>query len=215
MYKILSLLSCFIIGLISAMGYLGIVLAMAIESACIPLPSEVIMPFSGYLVAQGRFRLGWVSLAGALGCSIGSVLAYGVGIWGGRPLVLKYGKYVLIHRKDLERADRFFEKYGDKATFLARLLPVIRTFISLPAGISRMDFSKFLFYSFAGSLPWCFFLAWIGFKLGERWDEVHVIFQKLDLVIGAVLVAAIAWFLWSHWKKNHGNGADREESVLW
>jgi len=204
-HKILSLLSGFIIGLISAMGYLGIVLAMAIESACIPLPSEIIMPFSGYLVAQGRFRLWWVSLAGALGCSIGSALAYGLGVWGGRPLVLKYGKYVLIHRKDLEQADWFFEKYGDKATFLARSLPVIRTFISLPAGISRMDFPRFLFYSFAGSLPWCFFLVWIGLNLGERWDEVHVIFQKLDLVVGAAAVAAIAWFLWSHCKRNHGN----------
>jgi len=204
-YKILAFLSSLIISLISAMGYLGIILAMAIESACIPLPSEIIMPFSGYLVSQGRFSLWWVSLAGALGCSLGSVLAYGLGVWGGRPLVLKYGKYVLIQRKDLERADQFFEKHGDKATFLARLLPVIRTFISLPAGVARMDFAKFLFYSFAGSLPWCLLLAWIGFKLGERWDEVHVIFQKLDLLIGAVIVAAIAWFVWAHWKRNQGS----------
>jgi membrane protein DedA with SNARE-associated domain len=204
-YKILSLVSSFIIALISAMGYLGVIAAMAIESACIPLPSEIIMPFSGYLASQGRFNLWWVSLAGALGCSIGSVLAYGLGAWGGRPLVLKYGKYILIHRQDLERADRFFARHGDKATFLARLLPVIRTFISLPAGISRMDFPKFLFYSFAGSVPWCFFLAWIGLKLGERWNEVHHIFQKLDLVIGAVIVASVAWFLWAHWKRNHAN----------
>jgi membrane protein DedA with SNARE-associated domain len=207
LYKILAFLSSLIIGLISATGYLGVVLAMAIESACLPLPSEVIMPFSGYLVSRGRFSLWWVSLAGAAGCSLGSVLAYGLGAWGGRPLVLKYGRYFLIHRKDMERADRFFARHGDKATFLARLLPVIRTFISLPAGIAKMDFAKFLFYSFAGSLPWCFFLAWIGFNLGERWNEAQAIFHKLDFLIGIALMAAILWFVWAHWKRNHGNEA--------
>ena len=201
MYKILAFLSSWIIALISAMGYLGIVLAMAIESACIPLPSEIIMPFSGFLASQGRFSLWWVSVAGAVGCSIGSALAYGLGAWGGRPLVIKYGRYFLFHQKDLERADRFFARHGDKATFVARLLPIIRTFISLPAGISRMDFGKFLFYSFAGSLPWCLLLAWIGLKLGERWKEVEVIFHKLDFLIGGVIVAAILWFVWAHRKR--------------
>jgi len=200
-YSILSFLSGLIISLISGAGYLGIVAAMAIESACIPLPSEVIMPFSGYLASQGRFGLWWVSLAGALGCSVGSVLAYGVGAWGGRPLVMKYGRYILISQKDLERADRFFAKHGDMATFVARLLPVIRTFISLPAGIARMDFWKFLFYSFAGSLPWCFFLAWIGFELGERWKEVQAIFHKLDFLVGAAILLGILWFILAHWKR--------------
>jgi membrane protein DedA with SNARE-associated domain len=190
------------VALISGLGYPGIIVAMAIESACIPLPSEIIMPFSGYLVSQGRFSLWWVSVAGALGCSVGSIVAYGLGAWGGRPAVLKYGKYFLIQREDVEKADRFFARHGDKATFVARLLPIIRTFISLPAGISRMHFGKFVFYSFAGSLPWCFFLAWIGFKLGERWSEVEVIFHKLDFVIGAVIIAAALWFVWGHWKRN-------------
>jgi membrane protein DedA with SNARE-associated domain len=204
-YKILALLSSFIIGLISATGYLGIVLAMTIESACIPLPSEIIMPFSGFLASQGRFSLWGVSVAGAVGCSIGSVLAYGLGAWGGRPLVIKYGRYFLFHQKDLERADRFFARHGDKATFVARLLPIIRTFISLPAGISRMDFGKFLFYSFAGSLPWCFLLAWIGLKLGERWKEVEVVFHRLDFLIGGIIVAAILWFVWAHGKRGEVN----------
>ena len=194
--------------LISGLGYPGIIVAMAIESACIPLPSEIIMPFSGYLASQGRFSLWWVSIAGALGCSVGSIVAYGLGAWGGRPAVLKYGKYFLIQREDVEKADRFFARHGDKATFVARLLPIIRTFISLPAGISRMHFGKFVFYSFAGSLPWCFLLAWIGFKLGERWNEVEVIFHKLDFMIGAVIIAAILWFVWGHVnRKGKRNGS--------
>jgi membrane protein DedA with SNARE-associated domain len=213
--KILTFLSSVIIGLISATGYLGIILAMAVESACIPLPSEIIMPFSGFLVYRGRFSLWMVSLAGALGCSLGSALAYGLGAWGGRPLVIKYGRYFLVHHQDLERADRFFARYGDKATFIARLLPVIRTFISLPAGISRMDFRKFLFYSFAGSFPWCFLLAWIGLKLGERWREIGGIFHKLDFLIGGIIVAAVLWFVWAHWKKGRTRQKVKEGEKSW
>src|SRR5512136_69803 len=136
---ILEFLARFIISVISSAGYLGIVLLMAIESACIPLPSEVIMPFSGYLVSVGRFKLAWVAVAGALGCNLGSFVAYYVGSLGGRPLVEKYGRYVLITRHDLALADRFFARYGDWAVFVARLLPVVRTFIALPAGIARMN----------------------------------------------------------------------------
>lgn len=215
MYKVLAAVSSFIVALISYAGYLGVIVAMAIESACIPLPSEVIMPFSGYLVSRGRFDLWWVSLAGALGCSLGSVVAYGLGLWGGRPLVLRYGRYLLIDRRSLERAERFFQRYGDKATFLARLLPVIRTFISLPAGIARMDFFKFLFYSFAGSLPWCFFLAWIGFKLGERWEEVRAIFHRLDLVVGLAILLGLVWFFCTQRQRNRRTAPDRKEGPPW
>src|SRR5512141_1877077 len=152
--KIIAVLSTFIISVISRLGYGGVALLMAIESACIPLPSEVIMPFSGYLVSTGVLNLWGVSLAGAVGCVIGSVLAYYVGAWGGRPLVEKYGKYLLISSHDIELADRFFDRWGQLAVFIGRLLPVIRTFIAFPAGISRMKMLPFLVYTFVGSFLW-------------------------------------------------------------
>lgn len=177
-------------------GYPGIVLAMALESACIPLPSEVIMPFAGFLAAQGRFSLWGASLAGAAGCALGSAGAYWVGARGGRAALLRYGRWVLITPAELERADRFFARYGSAATFLARLLPVIRTFISLPAGVARMPFWPFLFYAFAGSLPWSYALAWAGFILGEHWEEVAAALRPLEGVILVALVGLAGWFLW-------------------
>jgi membrane protein DedA with SNARE-associated domain len=185
---------------ISSTGYLGIVLLMGIESACIPLPSEVIMPFSGYLVSQGRFNLAWVAVAGALGCNLGSFVAYEVGSWGGRPLVERYGRYLLITRHDLEMADRFFARYGDGAVFLARLLPVVRTFIALPAGIARMNVVRFHVFTFLGSLPWCWVLAYAGLKLGEHWTDLRQYFHRFDTAVGIVLVLGAAWFIYTRWK---------------
>lgn len=198
--KILHALAAFVIWVISAGGYTGIVLLMAIESACIPLPSEVIMPFSGYLVYTGRFSLVLVATFGAIGCNVGSVLAYEVGAYGGRPLIEKYGKYILLNQHDLELADRFFHRWGAATVFIGRLLPVIRTFIALPAGIAKMPRVKFHVYTFLGSWPWCFVLAYIGMKLGENWNTLGKYFHRFDAVIAAVLVAGIAFFLWSHWK---------------
>ena len=182
------------------MGYLGIILTMGIESACIPLPSEIIMPFSGYLVFTGRFSLIGVSVAGAFGCVVGSVAAYWVGIWGGRPFIQRYGKYVLISHKDLAKADLWFEKYGEWAIFFSRLLPVIRTFISLPAGIAKMNFFKFIIYTFIGSLPWCFMLAYVGKVLGENWEGIRVYFRRADIFIGIAIALAIFYFLYRHLK---------------
>lgn len=198
--KLLHALAAFVIWVISAGGYPGIMLLMAIESACIPLPSEVIMPFSGYLVFTGRFSLFWVATAGAIGCNLGSVLAYEVGAYGGRPLIEKYGKYVLLNERDLALADKFFHRWGAATVFLGRLLPVIRTFIALPAGISRMPRVRFHVYTFLGSWPWCFALAAVGKKLGENWNTLGKYFHKFDAVIGAFLVIGIAWFVWSHWQ---------------
>jgi membrane protein DedA with SNARE-associated domain len=201
--KIIAKLAGIIIAVISASGYLGVLLLMTIESACIPLPSEIIMPFAGYLVYTGRFSLFWAATAGALGCNLGSVIAYEIGAYGGRPLVERYGSYVFIGRHELERTDRFFQRFGGIAVFLGRLLPVIRTFIALPAGIARMPRLRFHVYTFAGSWPWCFALAWIGMKLGERWDKdprLKQWFHRLDAVIVAVLLVGIVWFVWSHWK---------------
>jgi membrane protein DedA with SNARE-associated domain len=201
--NIIAALSAFVISVISSLGYAGIVMLMAIESACIPLPSEVIMPFSGYLVFTGRFHLLWVATMGALGCNLGSLIAYEVGYYGGRPLVEKYGSCILLSRNELDLADRFFRKYGDATVFFSRLLPVIRTFIALPAGIARMKRLRFHVYTFVGSWPWCLGLAWIGLKLGEKWDtdpRLKLWFHRFDAVIGALIVVGAIWFVWSRWQ---------------
>ena len=204
---ILEAVGSWIITQISALGYGGVVLLMAIESACIPLPSEIIMPFAGTLTATmlvngvvqpARLDLFLVGIAGAFGCLVGSIAAYWVGVRGGRPFVERYGRLVLITRHDLDLADRFFARHGQAAIFISRLLPVVRTFISLPAGISRMPFGTFCLYSFLGSLPWCLALAWIGRVMGENWRGLKVWFHRFDALIGVVIVAAVVWYLWRH-----------------
>jgi membrane protein DedA with SNARE-associated domain len=193
--KVLMIIGSMIIAVVSFLGYGGIIFLMAIESACIPLPSEIIMPFAGYLVYAGKFNLWLAALAGGLGCLIGSIAAYAVGIYGGRSFIEKYGRYFLISRRDLDGADDFFNKYGTSAIFFSRLLPVIRTFISLPAGIARMNFLKFSIYTFLGSLPWCFGLAYIGKRLGENWKIIGAYFHKFDLAIGIMILIGLVWFL--------------------
>lgn len=195
---IIEVLATFIIWGIDQLGYAGVALMMAIESACIPLPSEIIMPFSGYLVSTGEFTLWGVSLAGAIGCVLGSVVAYWIGYYGGRPAAEKYGKYVLVTRHDLDLADNFFTKYGSAAVFFSRLLPVVRTFISLPAGIAKMNFPKFVLYTFLGSWPFCYFLAYVGKKLGDNWNTLGVYFHKFDLVIGVIILIGVIWFVRRH-----------------
>ena len=201
--RILELITALIVATISTLGYGGIVLLMAIESACIPLPSEIIMPFSGYLVYTGRFNLWLVGVAGAVGCVLGSLVAYWVGMYGGRPLIAKYGKYVLISQHDLDLADRWFDRFGEMIVFVSRLLPAIRTFIAFPAGVARMNLKKFVIYTFAGSLPWCIGLAYVGQKLGEQWDKdprLKTLFHRFDFVIGILIVLAAAWWIWRHVK---------------
>jgi len=206
--KILAVLFVFIKSIVAATGYTGIVLLMAIESACIPLPSELIMPFAGYLVYQGTMKLLWVATVGALGCNLGSLVAYEIGYYGGRPLVERYGRWILMGRRELDWAERFFLRWGQAAVFIARLLPVIRTFIALPAGIGRMPRGKFHAYTFLGSWPWCFVLAWLGMKLGENWRSLGKYFHQFDTVIGIVLLAGIVWFVWSHWQ-NRLRGSEK------
>ncbi len=198
--SILEPIGAWIISVISQLGYAGIVVTMGIESACIPLPSEIIMPFSGYLASTGRFSLWGVSVAGAFGCVVGSVVAYWVGVWGGRPFLQRYGKYVLISSRDLATADRWFERYGEWAIFISRLLPVIRTFISLPAGIARMNFWRFVIYTFLGSLPWCLMLAYVGKIMGENWKSIRVYFHRADIFIGIIIILGVAFFLYRHLK---------------
>jgi membrane protein DedA with SNARE-associated domain len=208
--KILAILAHFIVATISASGYLGIALLMAIESACIPLPSEIIMTFSGYLVHTGRFQLIWAATAGAVGCNLGSAVAYWVGAYGGRPLIERFGRYVLLSKRDLDRTTRFFLKYGAITVFAARLLPVIRTFIALPAGIAKMPLLRFHVYTFLGSWPWCFALTYAGMRLGQSWDtdpRFKAAFHHFHTVAVLLLLIGIVWFLWSHWKQRAYAGA--------
>ena len=211
MTKIIALLSGFIVHVIAGVGYLGIMVLMAIESACIPLPSEVIMPFSGYNVYAGAvdpifhlpFRLLWVATAGALGCNLGSLIAYEIGFYGGRPLVERYGSYVLLSRRELDLADRFFARFGDITVLISRLLPVIRTFIALPAGVARMPRLRFHLYTFLGSWPWCLGLAWVGMKLGEKWDtdpRLKLWFHRFDALIAGLLAVGVVCFVCSRWQ---------------
>jgi len=165
--RILPLIVQFVTHVIGSLGYAGIAALMGIESACIPLPSEIIMPFAGYLVHTGRFNLIWAATAGAIGCNLGSIVAYGVGAWGGRPLVLRYGRWVLMSPHDLDRITHFFEKYGGITVLVGRLLPVVRTFIAFPAGVAKMPQLRFHIYTFIGSWPWCYVLAYVGMRLDK------------------------------------------------
>jgi membrane protein DedA with SNARE-associated domain len=190
--KLLTALSALIISVIAGLGYGGVVLLMAIESACIPLPSELVMPFAGYLVATGRFSLQAVAIAGAFGCLLGSYVAYFVGATGGRRAFEAYGRYVLISPRELELADWFFERWGSPTVFVGRLLPVVRTFIAFPAGVARMDLVRFSIYTFLGSYPWCLLLAYAGMKLGEHWRNLAPYFHRFDNLIGVLIVLALA-----------------------
>ncbi|MEO5866845.1 MAG: DedA family protein [Sphingomonas sp.] len=197
--KIFALLASFAVTVISTGGYAGIVLLMAIESACIPLPSEIIMPFAGYLAGKGVFTLWGAATAAAVGENIGAAIAYEFGKRGGRPLVERYGRYLLIDAHHLDQADRFFVRFGSVAAFVGRLLPIIRTFIAFPAGVTRMNRAKFHLYTTLGSWPWCFGLAWVGMKLGAAWDRdprVKAAFHSADAVIAVLIVGGAAWFVW-------------------
>jgi membrane protein DedA with SNARE-associated domain len=200
----------FITSLYNTLGYAGIVIAMAIESCCIPLPSELIMPLAGAVTVSsvahnlkltGSFNLVGVTLAGAIGCVIGSVIAYWIGATGGRELLLRYGRYILISRRDAERADAFFARHGDVTILISRVLPVVRTFISLPAGIARMNFPRFVLFTFLGSLPWCFVLALIGQRLGENWKDVGTWLHRFDYLIILVVLVLVALYLWHHFRE--------------
>ena len=208
--QILSTLVSWIVEAISAGGYLGVLVLMAIESACIPLPSEVIMPFAGYLASVGRFSLIGAATMGALGCNVGSTVTYFVAIKGGRPVVERWGRYLLFGAGELGRTEQFFARYGALTVFVGRLLPVVRTFIAFPAGLARMPMMKFQIYTFLGSWPWCFALAYAGFVLGRRWHgdpTFRKIFHQFDAIVVIALLGGFGWFVWSHWR-----GGRRSES---
>jgi membrane protein DedA with SNARE-associated domain len=190
----------FITSLYDALGWPGVIVAMAIESAAVPLPSELIMPLAGWkLILERGHGAAWLLLAGlygAIGNLIGSWIAYGIGAAGGRPLLERYGRYVLITRRDLERADRWFSERGELTVFVTRLLPVVRTFISVPAGVSRMNLWKFSVYTFLGAFPWSVGLAWGGYVLGENWEDLRAWMRPADYPIVAIVALAVAWYVW-------------------
>ncbi|MGZ5539720.1 MAG: DedA family protein [Halobacteriota archaeon] len=195
-FNIIETLSNFIISVIEQLGYAGVFVGMTLESVGLPIPSEVIMPFAGYVVWEGGLTLIGITVAGTLGCLAGSLIAYYIGLWGGRPLLERYGKYVLISKRELDLADKWFEKYGDRAVFVSRLLPVVRTYISFPAGIVNMDVKKFSLYTVLGSLPWCFGLAYIGVLLGPHWEDIKGLFRYLDIAVIVGIIALVAYLIY-------------------
>lgn len=181
---------------IAAFGYWGVAVGMAIESACIPLPSEIILPFGGYLVSIGRLEFWGTVLAGTAGGTIGSIVAYLAGLWGGRPFLKKYGRYIFFSEKEFAVAERWFQRYGEATVFFTRLLPVIRTFISLPAGIAGMPFGRFVIYTFLGSLPWSIALVYAGKVLGNNWNALSPYFHRFDLILGLGILVLLFLYLW-------------------
>jgi membrane protein DedA with SNARE-associated domain len=197
--KIIALL----VSAIAAGGYFSVVLFMAIQSACIPIPSEVIMPLAGYALAHTQLDLILLATVASLASNLGSIPAYWVGARGGRPMVERYGSYLLLSRRDLDLVDRFFDRYGSITVLIGRMLPIVRTFIAFPAGVAKMNQLRFHIYTFIGSWPWCYALAWVGMKLGAQWDtdpRFKAIFHRFHVAVELVIVAAFVWFVISHWK---------------
>ena len=195
----------FLNSLYGAVGYVGVTIAMAIESAMIPLPSELILPYAGFLVSdasklepltRGPWAFWIVVIAATLGNTIGSLIAYAIGAWGGRPFLQRWGKYLLIRPHEIELAERFFDRYGSATAFFSRLLPIVRTFISFPAGVARMPLGRFIAYSTAGAFLWSILLVYAGTVLGSRWVDIRHALQPFDLLIAVVVVAASALFVW-------------------
>jgi membrane protein DedA with SNARE-associated domain len=201
MFELIEIISKWALSIIDQNGYFGIFILSVLESAAIPIPSEVVVPFSGFLAEQGRFNLLLVGLVATAANLAGGAALYFVSLKGGRRFLEKYGKYVLISNNEIVRADQIFADYGSKIIFFGRLFPVIRTYISIPAGISRMSFLKFSLYTFVGSLPWNFALALVGFKAGENWDVLSVYFHRFDFVIIGLVLFVIVWYIFRHLKK--------------
>lgn len=185
----------------AAGGYPVLVILMALESMIAPVPSEIVMPFAGFLIVQGNFTFLGVAIASALGSAIGSLISYWIGIYGGRKFILRFGKYLLLDEGHLEWTEQWFRKAGEKTIFISRFIPIVRHLISIPAGIGRMSLKKFLFYTFLGALIWNVFLAWLGIKLKERWGIVHDYSSQIDIVAIILLALAVGYFIYRHIKK--------------
>jgi membrane protein DedA with SNARE-associated domain len=203
--SILSFFSGIIIDVISAGDYAGIVFLMALQSANIPVPSEIIMSFSGFLAAQGSFNILLVVIMGVLGNIVGASVSFWMGFKGGRVFLEKYGKYFFLNTSDIIMAERWFSKYGTKTIFFSRIIPIFSTFISFPAGMFKMRFKDFLFMTAVGSLIWSSFLAWLGWRAGSEWEKIHVYFSKFSWIILGVIVVLGIWWIWRHFLKKSPN----------
>jgi len=192
-----------LVGLSAAAKYAIVFLLMAVQSACIPIPSEVIMPFAGAQLAHSQMDLILLATLGSLASNLGSIPAYWVGARGGRPMVLNYGRYLLLSHRDLDLADRFFARYGRITVLLGRMLPIVRTFIAFPAGVAKMNQLRFHIYTFLGSWPWCYALAYIGMRLGDKWQtdpRFKEVFHRFHVAVELIIVTGVIWFVWTHWK---------------
>jgi membrane protein DedA with SNARE-associated domain len=198
--NLINFLIQIIITTINRVGYVGIFLLMSAESCGIPMPSEVIMPFSGFLVSSGKFMFWQVVIAGTLGNLFGSLLGYFIGLKGGRVIIEKYGKYILISRHDLNMADKWFAGHGELTVLIGRLLPVVRTYISFPAGIAKMNLKKFIVYTSLGAFPWAILFAWLGVKMGNHWNLIQKTLHDFDLVIAALILVFIMLYILRHLK---------------
>lgn len=196
MSHLVSQLGNFALEIISRTGYASIFLLSALESAAIPIPSEIVIPFSGFLAVSGRFNLWLVVIIATAANLVGSVILFWIGKSGGRWVLERYGNYILVGRHDLERGDQWFARYGVKAVFWGRMLPVVRTFVSLPAGVARMNFWKFSLFTTLGSLPWNLALVFIGYKAGEKWNLLHDYFRKADKIAILMIVILLIWYIW-------------------
>jgi len=197
---IIDFLVSLITQIIGSVGYFGTFFLMVLTACGIPFPSEVTMPFSGFAVAEGKLIFFWVVTAGVSGDLVGALLAYWIGFRGGRPLVEKYGKYILLSKHDLDMADKWFKNYGSITTFFGRMIPILRTYISFPAGISKMDVKKFALYTVLGAIPWLTFLTYMGVIMGENWERIREYLRSVDLAVGIFIVLFLAWYVWRHIK---------------
>ena len=205
--KIIALL----VSLIASGGYTAVIVLMAIQSACIPIPSEVIMPLAGYALCHSQMDLILLATVASLASNLGSIPAYWVGARGGRPMVERYGSWLLLSRHDLDRVDHFFSRYGSIAVLIGRMLPIVRTFIAFPAGVAKMNQVRFHIYTFAGSWPWCYALAYVGMRLGASWNSnprFQEVFHRFHLGVEAVIAVGFVWFVWTHWKNRIRTEAD-------
>lgn len=182
-------------------GYTGLFILSLLESAAIPIPSEIVLPFAGFLVASGQFLFWPTVLLATAGNVVGSAILFWIGISGGRWILEKYGKYVLIQHHDIERGEAWFDRHGAKAVFWGRMMPVVRTFISLPTGVSRMNFKKFTIFTILGALPWNFVLVYLGLKAGENWSSFQPYFHIFDIIVGVTVITFIVWHFYK--KRNH------------
>ena len=197
-YNLLSLVSSFIAFIIEKFSYFGVFVLMMLESAGVPIPSEIIMPFSGFLVSRGVFIFWVLIFVGILGNVVGSLIFYWLGRYIGRSFIMRFGGYLLIHPKDIDLAERWFQRWGSWAIFVSRMLPVVRTYISFPAGVANMNLWKFILFSTIGIIPWVWFLAWLGVFLGEEWTTFEHYFRKFDILILVILISVVVWWVHRH-----------------